>query len=291
MSMKVRIIIPFVICIVMSIGGAGAVWGNASSIDGFASIFSPLSYKQLSKLDESANALYDAAYANNRQAGFQHVQQLQRLIEGELKYTAGNRDGWEAMWRDTDTIKQKLISGDTEKGWNQEAARLRLAADALARPDHALWLQYESVMLDDLTRVEQAWKRQTDDAAVAASASMTSLKEHAARIEPAVEILYGSMRYAELNERIRYTDQLLYSAAAGSGNEALADHSLEALKGTITRLFEQSGVSAALPAVAPPAAAHPLGWTLFLGAIISAVLTYSGWRKYKLNPFDSKPLT
>ncbi|WP_028610558.1 sporulation protein YpjB [Paenibacillus harenae] len=289
--MKVRIIIPFVICIVMTIGGAGAVWGSSSSLDRLTSIFSPQSQMQLSRMDEIANSLYQAAYTNNRQAGFQYVQQLQRMIGGELKYAAGNRDGWESMKQDADAIKLKLTSRGAHSVWLQEAARIRLAADALSRSDHALWLQYESVMLDDLTRLEKAWKRQTDDAAEAARASMNSLQEHAVRIEPAISLLYGSMRYTELSERIRYTNQLLDSAKSSSGNEAMVEQSLKALKFSIYRIFEQSGAEASLPAVAPPAAAHPLGWTLFLGAIISAVLTYSGWRKYKMNPFDSKPLS
>jgi sporulation protein YpjB len=213
------------------------------------------------------------------------------MIDGELKYTAGNRDGWEAMKQDADAIKLKLTGSGTESVWFQEAARIRLAADALSRPDHALWLQYESVMLDDLSRLEKAWKRQTGDAAEAARASMNSFQEHAERIEPAIDLMYGSMRNAELKERIQYTNQLLDSAKADSGNEAMVEQSLKALKGTVSRLFEQGGATAAMPAIAPPAAAHPLGWTLFLGAIISAVLTYSGWRKYKTDPFDSKPLS
>lgn len=288
--MKVRFIVPFVICIVMTIGSVGAVWGGTVSLNPYISILSASPYKQLSRLDETATALYEAANSNNRQAGFLYVQQLQQMIEGDLINYSGKIEGWAALKQDAKAIEQTLTSSAAYPGWLMEAARIRLATDAIVRPDHALWLQYESIMLDDLSRVEKAWKRQTGDGAIAARATMNSLQEHAKRIEPAINMIHGSMHGAELNERIRYTNQLLESKPLNTINEVMVNHSMKALKTAIIRMFDQSGRSEAVPAVAPLATANPLSWTLFLGTIISAVLTYSGWRKYKTNPFGVKPL-
>jgi sporulation protein YpjB len=288
--MKVRLIVPFVICIVMTIGYAGSVWGSGVSPNQYANLLSSSSYIQLQRLDEIAGSLYEAAYTNNRQAGFQYVQQLQRIVESGLKHSSGKSEGWSAIGQDANYIEQNLLNGATASGWLMEAARVRLAADALVRPDHALWLQYESVMLDDISRVEKAWKRQTNDGAIAARGAMTSLQEHAERIESAINMLYGSMREAELTERIGYTNRLLEAHANNITNEAMIDRSLEALKESLVRLFEQSGSAQVLPAVAAIPNANPLSWTFLLGALISAVLTYSGWRKYKANPFGVKPL-
>ncbi|MBD2869683.1 sporulation protein YpjB [Paenibacillus arenilitoris] len=289
--MKVRIIVPFVICIVMSIGSASAVWGGSSSMNPFASVFLPQPQGQLSKLDELANSIYNAAYTGNRQAGFQYVQQLERVLDVAADVLPGHRDGWTAMAKDADAIKLKLLIKGSGAGWLSEASRLRLSADALVHPEHALWLQYETVMLDDLSRTEKAWKRQTGDAAQAARAALDSLRSHAERVEPAVAMLYGSDRMLELKERLRYTDRLLKSAAAPADKDGPVDHSLNALKDAIVRLYENSGAAIAVPAVAPPASANPIGWAMLLGAIISAVLTYSGWRKYRTNPYGSKPIT
>lgn len=288
--MKVRFIVPFVICIVMTIGSAGAVWGDSAALSPYISILSTSPYKQLSRLDETANALYEAANTDNRQAGFLHVQQLERMIKGELKGKSGKMEGWAAIEQDARAIEQTITSSDTSSGWLKEAARIRLATDALVRPEHALWLQYESIMLDDLSRVEKAWKRQTGDGAIAARATMNSLQEHAERIEPAISMIYGSMHGAELIERIRYTNQLLESKKSHPLNEVMINHSLKALNNAIVKMFDHGGRAEVVPAIAPLATANPLSWTFFLGAIISAVLTYSGWRKYKNNPFGVKPL-
>ncbi|MGM0880442.1 MAG: sporulation protein YpjB [Bacillota bacterium] len=288
--MKVRFIVPFVICIVMTIGSAGAVWGDSATLSPYISILSTSPYNQLSRLDETANALYEAANTDNRQAGFLHVQQLERMIEGELKGKSGKMEGWAAIEQDAKAIEQTITSSEASSGWLMEAARIRLATDALVRPEHALWLQYESIMLDDLSRVEKAWKRQTGDGAIAARATMNSLQEHAKRIEPAISMIYGSMHGAELNERIRYTNQLLETKKSNALNEVMINHSLKALHTAIVKMFDHSGRAEVMPAVAPLATANPLSWTLFLGAIISAVLTYSGWRKYKTDPFGVKPL-
>lgn len=288
--MKIRFIVPFVICIVMTIGYAGSVWGSSASISLYAPLLSSSPYKQLQRMDEIASSLYEAAYTNNRQTSFQYVQQLKRIVEGELKQASGNQEGWSAVAQDVNAIEQTLVSGAGSTSWLMEAARIRLAADALLRPEHALWLQYERIMLDDISRVEKAWKRQTNDGAIAARATLTSLQEHAKRIEPALSILYGSKREAELAERIQYTNKLLEANMHNITNEAMIDRSLTALKESLIRLFEQGGRENALPAVAAIPTSNPLSWTLFLGALISAILTYSGWRKYKANPFGVKPI-
>ncbi|MOA33385.1 hypothetical protein D3C78_1546770 [compost metagenome] len=146
-------------------------------------------------------------------------------------------------------------------------------------------------MQDDLSRVQKAWKRQAGDGAAAARAAMSSLQLHAERIEPTILLLHGSMQGLELKERIKYTNQLLESTGRTTATDQLIDQSLTALKNTIVQLYSKTGNKESLPAVAPLAAAGPLGWTLFLGAIISAVLAYSGWRKYKMEPYGIKPIS
>lgn len=288
--MRMRIIVPFIICTVMSISFAGSVWGNYTSNVIYASLFSASSDKQLHRLDEIAVSLYEAAYTNNRQAGFQHVQQLQRMMTAELQRSTGHRDGWTAIEQDARSIERALVNSQMSSQWLMEAARIRLAADALVRPEHALLLQYESLMQDDLSRVEKAWKRQTNDGAIAARASMNSLEAHVKRVEPAMSLLYGSKHGAEVAERISYTNRLLEASRSNTTNDAMIDRSLIALKESIVHMYNKSGRAEVLPTTAIASTSNPLSWTLFLGALISAILTYSGWRKYKENPFGVKPL-
>ncbi|OME88019.1 hypothetical protein BK120_01490 [Paenibacillus sp. FSL A5-0031] len=289
--MKIRFIIPFVVCIVMTIGYANLVWGSGASLQAFASRLTPDPSKQVQRMDNIASSLYEAAYTNNRQAAYQYVQQLQQLVDGELKYAAGNAEGWQAVERDANTIEKTLVKGSLGTSWFVEAARIKLTADALARPNNALWLQYEKIMLDDISRVEKAWKRQTDDGAIAARAVMISLEKHADRIKPAVSMMYGSKHETELMERIQYTNRLLEASRKDKNNVASINRSMLELKDTLTRMFNQNQLEADVPVVAAVPISNPLRWTLLLGAFISAILTYIGWRKYKENPFGVKPIS
>lgn len=289
--MKIRFIIPFVVCIVMTIGYANLVWGSGASLQAFASRLTPDPSKQVQRMDNIASSLYEAAYTNNRQAAYQYVQQLQQLVDGELKYAAGNAEGWQAVERDANTIEKTLVKGSLGTSWFVEAARIKLTADALARPNNALWLQYEKIMLDDISRVEKAWKRQTDDGAIAARAVMISLEKHADRIKPAVSMMYGSKHGTELMERIQYTNRLLEASRKDKNNVASINRSMLELKDTLTRMFNQNQLEADVPVVAAVPISNPLRWTLLLGAFISAILTYTGWRKYKENPFGVKPIS
>lgn len=289
--MKIRFIIPFVVCIVMTIGYANLVWGSGASLQAFASRLTPDPSKQVQRMDNIASSLYEAAYTNNRQAAYQYVQQLQQLVDGELKYAAGNAEGWQAVERDANTIEKTLVKGSLGTSWFVEAARIKLTADALARPNNALWLQYEKIMLDDISRVEKAWKRQTDDGAIAARAVMISLEKHADRIKPAVSMMYGSKHETELMERIQYTNRLLEASRKDKNNVASINRSMLELKDTLTRMFNQNQLEADVPVVAAVPISNPLRWTLLLGAFISAILTYTGWRKYKENPFGAKPIS
>ncbi|CAM4400067.1 sporulation protein YpjB [Paenibacillus endophyticus] len=288
--MKIRFIIPFVLCILMTAGYANSLWNGNQSLHAYADLLPQSTERQLQRFDAIATSIYEAAYSNNKQAGFQHIQLLKQLMADDLMQSAGSLEGWSAIESDAKQLEKKLVGGSSNSNWLMEAAKIRLAADALVHSDHALWLQYEKVMLDDLSRVEKAWKRQTDDGAIAARASMTSLENHVERISSALSIQFGLGIERELMERIQYTNRLLEANASNKTNEAMIDRSLQALKASMDRLIDKSRSTESMPVIATEPVSNPLSWTLFLGAVISAVLAWSGWRKYKSDPFGVKPL-
>ncbi|MGO4544938.1 sporulation protein YpjB [Paenibacillus sp. 2TAB23] len=288
--MKIRFIIPFVLCILMTAGYANSLWTGNQSLHAYADLLPQSTERKLQRFDAIATSIYEAAYSNNKQAGFQHIQLLKQLLAGDLMQSAGSLEGWSAIEFDAKQLEKKLIGESSNSNWLMEAAKIRLAADALVHSDHALWLQYEKVMLDDWSRVEKAWKRQTDDGAIAARASMSSLENHFERISSALSIQFGLGIERELMERIQYTNRLLEANASNKTNEAMIDRSFQALKTSMDRLFDKSRSTESMPVIATEPVSNPLSWTLFLGAVISAVLAWSGWRKYKSDPFGVKPL-
>lgn len=291
--MKARFIIPLIVCLLMTAGSAGVVWGSANPEWSYTFLSADSPYRQLYKLDQTAAALYTAANANNRQAAYAELQKLNKLLAKEMLQAYGTSNGWAALKKDAAAIEQALSNGYHYQLWIEEAVRVRLGADSLIGGAGALWLQYEGLLQDDLLSVRKAWKRQTDDSAIAARAMLNELKQHARRIEIAALYAGDSVRMSELLARISYTDRLLdesISLGSNANRKEQIEKSLDGIETAVIGVFMPYEDTFALPAVSVPAAAHPLKWSLFLGTIISAVLTWTGWRKYKQNPYGIKKL-
>lgn len=287
--MKIRIVLPLFLCIVMTVCSVTAA--KAFPADLLRTGNANESRNELLRLDETAAALYEAAYMNNRQAGYKYVQQLDKLVnKGEIRQ-AGQVAGWKLMEESIASITYTLKNGKVTSDWLTAAARIHLTTDALLRPDHALWLQYEKVMLEDLERVNRSWNRQTDDGAIAARAAMNSFNQHLSRIEAAASMQRPTERINELRDRMHYTNVLLEAGMKGQTKQDWTDNSISDLEFSVNRLFDNGHSQDEEPVVAPVGDAHPISWILLLGAIIMAVLTYTGWRKYKQQPYGVKPLS
>lgn len=291
--MKARFIIPLIVCLIMTAGSATVVWGGSSPEWSYTFLTADSPYRQLYKLDETATALYTAAYADNRQTAYAELQQMNKLLNNTILQEYGTPEGWALLSEDTAAIEHALTRGLPLHSWMEQAVRVRLGADALVGGNGALWLQYEGLLQDDLVSVRKALKRQTDDSAVAARAMLNELNRHASRIEIAARYAGDTMRMNELLARIAYTDRQLENLIGSNENAGgieEADRSLSGIEAAINGVFLPYEDAFALPAASVPAAPHPLQWSLFLGTIISAVLTWTGWRKYKQNPFGVKKL-
>ncbi|MCM3627481.1 sporulation protein YpjB [Paenibacillus glycanilyticus] len=287
--MKIRFVLPLVLCIVMTVCSVTAA--KAFPADLIGTGYANESRNELLRLDETAAALYEAAYLNNRQAGYKYVQQLEKLMSKNDIRQAGQAAGWELMEDSISSITSTLKNGKVASDWLTAAARIHLTTDALLRPDHALWLQYEKVMLEDLERVNRSWNRQTDDGAIAARAAMNSFNQHLSRIEAAASMQRPAGRIDELRDRMHYTNVLLEAGMKGQTKQDWTDNSIQDLEFAVSRLFDDGHSQEEEPVVAPIGEANPISWILLLGAIIMAVLTYSGWRKYKQQPYGVKPLS
>jgi sporulation protein YpjB len=287
--MKIRIVLPLFLCIVMTVCSVTVAKAFPSELIGTGHVNE--SRSGLLRLDETATALYEAAYRNNRQAGYKYVQQLAKLVDKQEVRQTGQAAGWMLMEDSISSIAFTLKNGKMTSDWLTASARIHLTTDALLRPEHALWLQYEKVMLEDLERVNRSWNRQTDDGATAARAAMNSFNEHLLRIEAAASMQRPADRIEELRERMHYTNVLLEAGMKGQTKQDWTDNSIQDLEYSLNRLFDNGHSEEEEPVIAPPGEANPISWILLLGAIIMAVLTYIGWRKYKQQPYGVKPLS
>ncbi|MGG4142818.1 sporulation protein YpjB [Paenibacillus algorifonticola] len=290
--MRTRIAIPIVLCIAMLLGSVSATWAYAGE--------QPLGTRQaqaadaeelMRRFEEAAHSLYKASYADNRQAGYKYVQQLERLLPQLETGIEGRPAGWAKLQQSIRAVSDELLSKKQSVAWMESSARIHLTADAMLRPASGLWMQYERVMLEDVSRVRKAWKRPYEERADAARAVMDNLSAHLALVEGPAFMLRPEGRAKELQERIRYTNVLLSAGPKDQAQAGRVDEALTQLGAAVSRLFtDKPQTIVEEPALAPPASANPVSWTLLLGAIIMAVLAYKSWRKYKQQPYGIKPL-
>ncbi|WP_168119131.1 sporulation protein YpjB [Paenibacillus sp. HB172176] len=290
--MKSRFLLPLVICCAMTTGLIGAVWVQAAptspvqqSEDGV--------YQELLRMDQSAAALYTAAYTGNRAAVYAELQKLGKVIDHANVRLYGSDEGWKELEADIARLNEQFQGASGSDGWLEPAVRIRLAADALLWDKQGLWRQYEELLLNDLAELKQAWLGGSENSLMAAQARLIVMNAHARRMETAAKMAGDSIRTNELMFRLDYI-ATLFEAQSGdesrSNRRSEIEKAFEGIHSALAGIYQTSVDAATSPVITPPAISGGTRWALFLGAVISAVLTWIGWRKYKQTPYGIKSL-
>ncbi|MFD0958842.1 sporulation protein YpjB [Paenibacillus chungangensis] len=292
--MFTRILLPFLSTIILALGATGML-GSYGASDISVHAVRDARFDKLMKLDTIAESLYTASYSHNRQAAYSHLLTLKRYLEDEIIQQYGAEDGWRLMIADADKVERALTDGQPDMNWLEQVTRIRLAVDAMVRPDRALWLPYEQLLRDDVSSIRQAWHRGDGSEGPAAAAMLHRMHVHANRIEAAANIAGHQLRMRELMERIQYGRRILV-AMEKQGAEKLrpisnqeVERTLATMDNVISAIYSgDDGMS--YPAIASPEQGKPLRWIFMIGTMISAVLTLVGWRKYRTRPYGIKPI-
>lgn len=154
------------------------------------------------------------------------------------------------------------------------SASLRLAADAVSPRGQGLWLEYRTLMREDIAALATAISRAEGKEGQEAE-RLQSLNGHYGLIRAAA-IAAGRAEQAERADAvIRYADRII---SAASPNPSLTAELAPRIGAAVEELFPPA---AEAPASGPPATAPPAGFFSAIGAFILTALTYSGWRKYR----------
>lgn len=284
-----RVIIPTLLSVALMIGSVASVWADSGSVTEQADAGGGNSRAEAERFDRMAELLYRAAKESNRQAGYLYIQQLRVWMEKQKPEFQAGQEGWEIVVRTADEVEKTIASGKPGADWLTGAVRIRLAADAMLRPETPLWHSYETVMRDDMVRIVKAWNRTDGQGTESARAAIDSLIAHYDRIEAAARLQLEPVRADELKERLAYAVDLLEAGTRDYAQPEWTGRALVELEASLSRLFEGTPAAEPLPAVAPVHAGNPISWVLMLGAIIMGVLAFSGYRKYKQQPYGIKP--
>nr|WP_237179101.1 sporulation protein YpjB [Paenibacillus sp. MMS18-CY102] len=247
--------------------------------------------KAWTRLNSATASLYAASTDGNRQSAYQAAQQVATALrDGQVKII-GTTEGWQQAEQDVQSLLSKLKAGQSSVYWRAIASRIKLSIDAAwtlhqGVPESALWLQYNKVISEDLSRVRSAMARPNKEGYESARASFDTLSQHAERIMGAALLMRGEEAALRFSNSVAYAERLLSAGKAGELTRRLADGALSPVEKTAAVLFASNGQRVEdEPVLAPIGGGVPHRWIFGLSALISSMLTYVSWRKYKSVPY------
>jgi hypothetical protein len=251
------------------------VSGYASASEPEAADRSPL--KKLVLLEEWTNGLYQASVDENRQLAYTYALRIQTLVlEPELR-RIGEPTGWSRIDDHVRTVVRSLNRGELSPTWREDASKLKLAVDALAAGRKSLWLQYERLLHEDISRLQKAWQRGGSEGAEAAAAALSQLRLHVSRMEAAAAVSEQPERVRTLLDRIRYAEKLIAAPEQTDAQRMMAEGAFVLIGDAVDRLFENRASIVHAQAVGRPS----WQWTFMLTTIVLSTLAYTAWRKFR----------
>jgi sporulation protein YpjB len=268
------------------------VWGSPSGINrqvmsdslGPPADVSSSSNKANEQFLLSVEALY---YAVNNEK-LEEVSR--RLTETESKFRSmsmkeiATAEGIQELARNITEMKRAVaaISPDKRK-WKSGAASLKLAADALAHPDKPIWHQYRSILHEDVLRIKKSLEQNATGSSKVPEAALLALdqiSQHYKVIRTAVMLKSDPWKVERSDSVIRYASRILL---ADPPNAALWQGMISPLQEALDGLFPSGKDSES--AFVPPVAAPPWGWSAIMGSFIVTILTWVGWRRYRVDQY------
>lgn len=243
----------------------------------------------LSKLSQLMDQLYTAANDANRQVVYTLLQRIEGLSANEAVRKNGTEAGWAAFDQTVKQMKQRVSEKGASQQWYLEAAKLKLASDALYRPTVPLWLQYEGVLKDDENRIKVAWQSQIEGHVAAAKVNLDIYRDHMDRFEIAALMQRDEAQIQAVKAQITYTERILAAVDGRTVKPQEVIYALNGLDSAASRLFRLSDGQPALAEAITP------GMTIgeyrrgsgqivemFIAAFVMGILGFAGWRKYSI---------
>lgn len=153
------------------------------------------------------------------------------------------------------------------------AIKVRLAVDALNHVHQPMWLGYQGVLTTDLNQLQQAAEQNKKSEALKA---MDQLTLH-------YDIIRPSLLIAREASDVEMTDSLMVylrgQLQAQNLQTQIIQEGIRNYKETLDYIFNKKASTAYLPITET---SNDLYLTIFIGLFICSVLTYVGWRMFKV---------
>lgn len=282
-----RWLIACMLCLVLTVLLIGAAAAAAPTERTATSISTSSTWQRVQR---SADAIYEASTLGNRQTAYYVGQQLSSHLQQLLKSDSGNQlSQWQDIHQEVKIMLVNIEQGRTAVLWRPQAIRIKLAVDAagaqsIGVPASAMWLQYEPIIEEDIARIRQAINMRNAQAYASATAMLHTLREHTDRIAIAAAIANKSTEMKALLNSITYMSRLLDAGERGTINSQLSLQVLSPVEAASAALFS-SNSEKEQPVIAPIGGGVPHRWIFGISSLISSLLAYVSWRKYKETPY------
>ncbi len=226
---------------------------------------------------QEAEALYEAANGGDGTSIAKHAARTEARLRALPMEGVATAEGIEALARSVSRMKRlaAAVRPEPDKIRNQ-AAEIRLAADAIAHPQTPMWHRYGPIVQEDLRLLEKAIAEKASQAEQLGR--LRGLQAHYQLIRTAILIHAETYIVERADAILRYAERIL---AAKTPNPAYAADLASSLQEAIGGLFPAQDQSSSAEAMMTPVSGSPWGWSAFMGVFIVAVLSWVGWRRYQ----------
>ncbi|MBP1994755.1 sporulation protein YpjB [Paenibacillus eucommiae] len=234
----------------------------------------PQQLKKMAFLNQTADEMYQKAMDGEMMEARNKLLQVSDQITNINFAGVTTIEGLNALTESVTKAKKIYNAASLSPNEGQVAVSIiRLATDALTHKNQPMWLQYYTLLQNDLSLMEAAVHKSNAQEAVSA---FNKLNQHISLIHPSLLISREPSEVEKLDSLMNFVRLELSKDPAEYPN---IQNGIEQLHRSVDELFgKKSETTAYLPLADPK---HPIIWTLVIGAIISSILTFTGWRMFK----------
>lgn len=237
----------------------------------------------------SAETLYEEVNESKLEHARTSLNELEKQFRGLPLKQIATAEGILALAHNITELKRTASAVEPDEWkWKSAAASLRLAADAIVHSGKPLWHRYRKILRDDLVRLGDSLPSETAVTAPASRAALLAfeqLKQHYDLIRTAAILQTEPWKVERSDSVIRYASRV-YRAQSPSAELLLG--TIPPLQEALDGLFPED--DAASTALVPPVGMAPpsWGWSAMMGTFIVTILTWVGWRRYKVEEFTGR---
>lgn len=246
---------------------------QAASPDNGGAVAAAERREQLAGLDKLAEQLFHEAESGGIQEARALLEQFAGLLS-ELPY--GQYTTIEGQYALIQTVAEgrRLFNSVTLTADEAvaAAAKLRLAADALAHRNQPMWLERYPALNKEGAALKSAVERRSKPDAERA---LQRLQSHFLMIRPAALLSADEAAVEQADSLLAFFNRRLQADVPNYGE---LDEAAKHVAPTVDRLFGRMNSETVVP---PVPGTSPVKPTLALAGIVILVLGYVGWRRYK----------